>query len=99
MNGSACTVPFFNRLHLVQGAQVLANVLCMLGVIFAGLDQLHLGRVRPLSLLWSGAALCLSGLTWALVRRLRAALAPLAAGAGVGIFFLVIVWVLSRSVT
>jgi len=57
---------FFNRSHLVQGAQILATIFCLLGTIFIGLDRIGIGSVRPTTFTWDwcGRPRCLHLQLW-----------------------------------
>jgi hypothetical protein len=90
---------FFNRPHAIQGAQILATVFCMLGVIFAGMDALSMGRVRPSTLSWDAAAVVLSAIAGALARRSQSAIGPLLAGSAMGLLYLGASWLLAKGGT
>ena len=88
---------FFNRSHLIQGAQALATVFGMLGTIFIGLDRLGAGRVSPSTLVWIGMSVILSGVAVVASRRLRSGAAPFATGVVLGLLYLGVGWFLART--
>ena len=90
MNSSNDTITFFNRVHLVQGAQILATILCMLGVIFVGADELRMGFVRPLTFTWLAAGSALSALAAVVSRRIRLGAVPLMSGLAIGLLYLAV---------
>ena len=92
MENSRAKPVFFNRPHVIEGTQILAMVLSMLGVTFAGLDWLSKGHIRLTTLAWTLAALVFSVFATVLARRLKAGIAPLAAGALVGSLYLGMIW-------
>jgi len=71
MNDTGRTATFFNRPHVVQGTQSLATILCMLGIIFVGLDRRGLGFIRPTTLTWLGTGILLSALAAVVSHRVR----------------------------
>ena len=96
MNDSR-TATFFNRPHFVQGAQSLASILCMLGIIFVGLDRRGLGFIRPATLIWLGAAVSLSALAAVVSHRVRSGVTPIMAGGVMGLLYLGTTWLLART--
>jgi hypothetical protein len=88
---------FFNRSHLVQGAQTLATIFCMLGTIFIGLDMIGVGFVRPTTFTWIcvGAALCAFAALAS--RRVRLGAVPLLVGVAIGILYLGVTWFLVKA--
>ena len=97
MNDSSRTTPFFNRPHLVQGAQLVAMALGMLGVIFLGLDRRGLGFIRHTTFVWLGAGVLLSALAAAISHRARSGVTPLVSGGVLGLLFLGTTWLLART--
>jgi multisubunit Na+/H+ antiporter MnhG subunit len=88
---------FFNRAHLVQGAQSLATIFCMLGVIFLGLDRRGLGFIRPTTLAWLGTCVLLSILAAVGSNRAQSGVTPLVSGGVIGLLYLGITWLLTRT--
>jgi multisubunit Na+/H+ antiporter MnhG subunit len=99
MSNSSRTAAFFNRSHFVKGAQSLAMIFCMLGVIFVVLDSQGLGVIRPTTLIWLGAGVLLSALAAVVSHRARAGVTPLVTGCALGFLYLGTTWfsTLSRS--
>jgi hypothetical protein len=96
MGESDQSAMFFNRPHLIQGAQVLATVFCMFGVVFAGLDRLNIGFVKTSTLWWIFVGLGLSLLAGILSRRINSGTAPFLAGAALGLLYLAVTWLIAR---
>jgi alpha-beta hydrolase superfamily lysophospholipase len=97
MSNDNITIAFFNRPHFVQGAQLLATTLCMLGVIFAGLDWRGMGVVRPAAFIWLGAGFLLSVVAAIVSRRALPGMTALASGVAMGVMFLGVTWFLART--
>lgn len=76
---------------------MLASILCMLGVIFIGLDWRGLGFVRTATFVWFGAGLLLSVAAAIGARRVRRALLSLVSGVAIGLLFLAVTWFLART--
>jgi hypothetical protein len=88
---------FFNRLHLIQGAQVLATIFSILGTIFIGLDRIGTGLVRSTTLTWIDAAAALSAFAALASRRARSGAMPLLVGIAIGPLFLAVTWLLAKA--
>lgn len=88
---------FFNRPHAIQGMQLLAMVLTMLGVIFVGIDVLDTGHIRSSTLSWSSAAIVLSTIAGIVARNVQSGVKPLLAGLAVGLLYLGAVWLLAKA--
>jgi hypothetical protein len=97
MSRDNSTTSFFNRTHFVQGSQLLATTLCMLGVIFAGLDWRGMGFVRPATFVWLVMGFLLSAVAAIASRRARSAVTSFASGITIGLLFLGVTWVLART--
>jgi hypothetical protein len=87
---------FFNRLHFMQGMKVLALVFCMMGIIFAGLDEFRLDSVRTPTFWWISVGIGLSLLVGLLSRRVMSGIAPLLTGSGLGFLYLAIIWLMAK---
>jgi hypothetical protein len=87
---------FFNRSHLIQGAQILAMAFCMLGTIFIGLDMIGIGSVRPTTFAWIGVGTVLSVFAALASRRARTGAAPLLLGVSIGLLYLGVAWLLAK---
>jgi hypothetical protein len=97
MNDTSRTATFFNRPHFVQGAQSVATIFCMLGIIFVGLDRRGLGFIRPITLTWLGAGILLSAFAAVVSHRVRSGVTPVLAGGAMGLLYLGTTWLLART--
>jgi hypothetical protein len=88
---------FFNRAHLVEGAQLLACVFAMLGVIFIGIDWLGGRNFRPSTFVWPVVGILLCVLVAAVSRSSRSAMFPFATGGALGLLYLGVTWLLART--
>jgi protein-S-isoprenylcysteine O-methyltransferase Ste14 len=88
---------FFNRSHLVQGAQTLATIFCILGTIFIGLDMIGIGSVRPTTFTWLGVGVALSAFAALVSRRARLGAVPLLVGVSIGLLYLGVTWLLAKA--
>jgi hypothetical protein len=87
---------FFNKPHAVQGLQLLAMLLAMLGVIFSGIDTLGTGGIRLSTFSWCIAAIVFSVVAGILARGVRFGTRPLLAGTAMGLLYLGTVWLLAK---
>jgi protein-S-isoprenylcysteine O-methyltransferase Ste14 len=88
---------FFKRSHLVQGAQTLATIFCILGTIFIGLDMIGIGSVRPATFTWIGVGAALSAFAALASRRARSGAVPLLIGVSIGLLYLGVTWILAKA--
>jgi len=88
---------FFNRSHLVQGAQILATIFCILGTIFIGLDMIGIGSVRPPIFTWIGVGVALSAFAALASRRARLGAVPLLTGVSIGLLYLGVTWIFAKA--
>jgi hypothetical protein len=88
---------FFNRSHLVQGAQILATIFCLLGTIFIGLDRIGIGSVRPTTFTWIGVGAALSAFAALASRRARLGAVPLLVGVAIGLLYLGVASLLAKA--
>jgi hypothetical protein len=88
---------FFNRSHLVQGAQTLATIFCMLGTIFIGLDRIGNGSVRPTTFTWIGVGAALSVFSALASRRARLGAVPIFVGIAIGLLYLGVARLLAKA--
>jgi hypothetical protein len=88
---------FFNRSHLVQGAQILATIFCMLGTIFISLDRFGIGSVRSTTFTWIGVGAALSAFAALTSRRARTGAAPLFLGVSIGLLYLGVAWLSAKA--
>jgi hypothetical protein len=96
MSSSSDAAKFFNRVHALQGAQLLSTVFTMFGVAFAGTDTLTMGRVRLITLSWAAVGLVLAVIAAALAGRARSGIGPLLTGAAIGFIYFAAQWVMAR---
>jgi hypothetical protein len=88
---------FFNRPHLIQGAQTLAMIFCMLGTFFIGIDRIGIGAVRPTTYTWLSVGAALSAFAALASRRARSGAVPLLVGIAIGLLSLGVTWLLTKA--